>query len=125
MAEVEIPASPRTSKDFWSEKEVSILKEFYSSASTSWSMNLQDLADQLDRSKSNVCRKARQLGLTNNARKKTDEPKRRAKFSSDEERRKARSERMKLWLQKNGHPRGALGMKHTEETKEKISKTRG
>lgn len=39
-----------------------------------------------------------------------------------EERRQAISKRSKEYIQKNGHPRGALGMKHTEETKAKLSK---
>ena len=44
------------------------------------------------------------------------------KLSFTEQRKKAISVRMKKqWLEKE-HPRGALGMKHTKETKEKISK---
>lgn len=34
-----------------------------------------------------------------------------------QEQRDATSERMKQWLKENGHPRGALGMKHSDETK--------
>lgn len=30
--------------------------------------------------------------------------------------------RMKAWIEANGHPRGALGLKHTNQTKDKISK---
>lgn len=39
------------------------------------------------------------------------------------EQRKAISVRTKAWIAKNGHPRGALGMKHTQETKDRIAIT--
>lgn len=39
-----------------------------------------------------------------------------------EEQKKAISIRTKKWLAENGHPRGALGMKHTAETKQKLSR---
>lgn len=40
---------------------------------------------------------------------------------TDEQKRK-HGERLKQWHQKNEHPKGAAGMKHTDETKRKISK---
>ena len=36
-------------------------------------------------------------------------------------RRKESSKRQKEWIAKNGHPKGALGMKHSQETKNKLS----
>ena len=39
-----------------------------------------------------------------------------------EERRKKQSEISKKYIAENGHPRGSLGMKHTPETKKKLSK---
>lgn len=37
------------------------------------------------------------------------------------EQRKAMGVRRKAWIKKNGHPKGAKGMKHTDETKARIS----
>lgn len=45
------------------------------------------------------------------------------KLRKTEPQRKAMSERAKKWIAENGHPRGALGMKHTEEAKVKQSET--
>ena len=43
------------------------------------------------------------------------------KLKITESQKKASSIRMKKWIAKNGHPKGATGMKHTEESKIKIS----
>lgn len=48
---------------------------------------------------------------------------REGKLLKTEPQRKAMSERTKSWIAENGHPRGALGMKHTEESKARQSET--
>lgn len=42
-------------------------------------------------------------------------------FSTDEERYAFKSARQIEWIKQNGHPRGALGMKHSDEAKKAIS----
>lgn len=111
------------SKD-WSDAEIEKLKDAYSCIEFSEQINLSALAFGFGRSKANVCRKARSLGLTNISRvlKSPDNRKvRKPKFTSKEERSKNTSEKTKKWIAENGHPRGALGMKHSEETKKIIS----
>lgn len=43
------------------------------------------------------------------------------RFKITEEMKSNSSKRMKKYIQENGHPRGAFGMKHSEETKKKVS----
>lgn len=45
------------------------------------------------------------------------------KLIKTDEQRKAISIRVKEWIKENGHPKGALGMKHTDEALEKMSKS--
>jgi len=103
----------------WSAEEVDALRASYSSPSGA--VKLADLAEKLGRNKANVCRKARELGLTNQRRRKHDNPKQGPRFATDEERRAFLSDLARERIAKNGHPRGALGMKHTEETKKKLA----
>jgi len=44
------------------------------------------------------------------------------KLQKNELQRAEVGKRMKAWIAENGHPKGAAGMRHTEETKSKISK---
>jgi hypothetical protein len=81
---------------------------------------LAALADRLGRNKPNVCRKARELGLTDQRREKVVERKPTRKFATDEELRSHISASRKAWIAANGHPRGALGLKHTPEAKAKM-----
>lgn len=107
----------------WSNHEIALLINAYSGTPTNQQLKLQELSDKLGREKTNVSRKARTLGLTNNSRKMVDNPiGRKRKFETKEERSEYMSEITKDRLKKFGHPRGALGMKHTDETKEIISK---
>lgn len=100
----------------WTDEEVDALRGAYSRGSDR-PVKLAELATMLGRDRHNVCRKARELGLTNAARKKVDERKAKAnKFENAEDRRAAMSEARKEWIAQNGHPRGALGMKHSKET---------
>lgn len=90
----------------WTEQEVAYLAKNYSDYANSG--RLQELADYYGRNKANVCRKARELGLTDQKREKP--------YMSE-----AVSMRQKEWHQKNEHPRGFQGRKHTAESKKKIS----
>lgn len=71
---------------------------------------LHELSKLLKRSKSTICSKANELGLTNISRKRKN-------FETFE----VRSERQKASIKKNGHPRGALGIKHSPETRAVLS----
>lgn len=103
----------------WSDAEVAELIALYSDRSKP--IDLAGLATRLGRDKANVCRKARGLGLTNQRRpraEKTAAPKN--KHPTIEAARAAISEATKARIAANGHPRGALGMRHTKETKAKL-----
>lgn len=102
-----------TRTNTWSESDLSILRRWYAEHDGT-KMHLQELADSLGRLKSNVCRKARSLGLTNQSR--TTGRKDRRKFKTREEYIEALRRYRREWLKNNPHPRGALGMKHTPET---------
>ena len=69
---------------------------------------LTDLAADLGRTKHFICRQARSLGLT-----KQDRQRRYLAPSV--------SLRMKAFFKENEHPRGALGMRHSPEAKERMS----
>lgn len=43
------------------------------------------------------------------------------KLKKDKQQRQEIGSRMKLWIAENGHPKGASGMKHSEETKRRLS----
>ncbi len=74
--------------------------------------------------KSNVCRKAGELGLTDQHRRKVLERKpTRRKTSSPEELLALQQQMARDRIAKNGHPRGALGMRHTPETLARIAES--
>lgn len=106
----------------WSEDEISKLRSVYEKAVAGCQIGLDRLAAEMGRHKSNISRKARALGLTNIARAKVLQRKvKPLKFATEEERSKDKSERAKRYIAENGHPRGALGMKHSEATKARLS----
>jgi len=89
---------------FWTRKEIKILREYYSKEE----IDLDLLSGILGRHKTNICRKARKLGLTDKNRSK-----------SGKHRRKTSATR-KNWLANNEHPRGYLGHHPSKETRNKI-----
>lgn len=108
----------------WTEEEVAELVKSYSAARFNNDIDLNGLAAVFGRDKTNVCRKARKLGLTDNSRddKPVEQRKiRKAKFASDEERRTHQSKTAKERIRTSGHPKGMYGKKHTPETKASIS----
>ena len=102
-----------TRDDSWSDEHLKALISWYSrtEATGKDTLKLEILAKMLGRLKSNVCRKAKSLGLTHGKRK-----------VAKQETRDAMSTRQKDFIAVNGHPRGASGMKHSEETKKTISR---
>lgn len=108
-------------RQMWSDEEVETLRAAYAAAGNG-PVQLDTLADKLGRDKANICRKARGLGLTNKARRYVEAWKDRRKFGGDTEALKRfQSEGQKRRLAENGHPRGALGMKHGDTTKATIA----
>lgn len=95
----------------WTATEIQMLKDFYIKAGETAPINMHKLEEVFSRDKTNICRKARELGLpTSQHRKQTDETK--IKYS----------ENSKRMIRENGHPRGMKGKTHTQEFKEAASK---
>ncbi len=91
----------------FTEAEDKMLIAFYNFYVSSYM--LDDLAKDMGRTKHFICRQAKRLGLTGNKR------------SMPEELRLNVSSRMKKWMSENPHPRGNLGMKHSDKTKKIVS----
>jgi len=124
----------------WKEEEIEFLKANYPERGKAWCMA------QLNRTDGSIRRKAADLELKQNQESeffkdwqsraaKSKVGKKRpeqalvikkthadGKFKKTPQQKKAISERMKKFIATHGHPRGATGMKHTKETKEKLSK---
>lgn len=99
----------------WTNTELDLLRAEYAGKQYSEDIDLDGLAEVLGRHKTNVSRKARELGLTNNARRKKEVPLCRCRMSADQQKR-FRSQKTKEWHRNNQHPRGMLGKKHTQQT---------
>ena len=95
----------------FNDKEDSIIINYYRKTPDSL-FNMNELISLLGfrSSAQNVCRRARQLGLTNIKRKMSNDVKQNM------------SEITKEWHKTNEHPKGYLGKKHSSETKVKLSK---
>ncbi len=98
--------------DRWTDEEIAKLIAWYvrPGGQAKDTLRLDVLAEELGREKANVCRKAKILGLTKMARPVVLE-----------ESRKRISQHAKQRIAENGHPRGALGMKHSEATRKVLS----
>lgn len=99
-------------ENYWSEAEVEWLIESYHRSKNTQNLNLSLLSQKLGKLKSNVCRKARDLGLTDRHRTLTEEQKHML------------GERSQEWHKNNEHPRGMLGKTHSDEVKKMFSLTR-
>jgi hypothetical protein len=96
---------------YWTKDEVELLRQYYSKAGNAAPINLINLSKLLGRNKSNVCRKAKELGYeTNQARPMTGEAKKNMSLAS------------KKQIADKGHPRGMLGKTQSDEFKNKMSK---
>lgn len=108
----------------WTAEEEAELVATYASKSFNAEIGLDDLAARFGRHKTNVCRKARMLGLTDQ--KRRDKPQsehviRTRKYATDAELRAAISARTTAMIQQKGHPRGMAGKKHSAATKAAIA----
>jgi hypothetical protein len=92
----------------WTKEEDELLIQFYDRAGENKTF-LNEAEAILKRHKTNICRRARKFNLTNIHRKPEE-----ILVSS-------LAERAKEWRIKNGHPKGMLGKKHTNEAKKKIA----
>jgi len=97
----------------WTMRETDTLKLAYLSAGDG-KLDLKALALQLGRSKWSVAMRASRLGLGN---------KKRAHLGPDDhEERNRMSERARRRIAEHGHPRGALGLRHSEASKAALSR---
>lgn len=69
-------------KDFnksncWTEEEINLLKKHYLANQKKGNLDLDKLAEEFSRDKANICRKARELGLTEQGREHSEELKER------------------------------------------------
>lgn len=110
-----------TRDNAWTCDEVAALRAAYLNR-TAIDIDLGGLAARFERSKANVCRKARELGLTDKSRPRLHARKDRRKFKGDSAALRAHtSASRKLWHQANEHPRGMRGKRHTEATLARLS----
>lgn len=106
----------------WTPEEEALVVEAYQRSEIAEEIDLDGLAQKLGRLKSNVCRKARELGLTDQRRKIVVSPRLKvARFKTVEELRAYQSKLSKARIQENGHPRGMKGKRHTAEVKAVIA----
>lgn len=103
----------------WEPWQIDLIRARYSEEHHKNKLDLQGLADRLGKHKSQVCEMAGKLGLTNMRRKyhaRKDAP----RFATKAELFAHLSAVRKAWFIENEHPRGAAGMKHTQEAKNMI-----
>lgn len=107
----------------WTVAELDLLRKWYADRDGK-PIELDALAETLGRHKTNVCRKARELGLSNHRRTRVEKidgyyPSALPRFRTKEELSAYMSSRAKAWIQENGHPRGMLGKRQPPEVVEK------
>lgn len=105
----------------WTEEETAALVSFYEKGKGGAVIDLGSFSKSVGRSKSNVCRKARQMGIGTDKYRKTVEVRReRPKCQKSKEEISAnKSDMLKKRHKERGHP--MLGRKHTKEALLKIS----
>ena len=106
----------------WTPEEIATLRAAYA-ATTNEALDLDGLAARLDRTPGGICQKAASLGLTNHRRAGVDTRKSRRKFANAEDLRRHQSERQKKTIAERGHPRGMLGKKHSQATRQRLRET--
>lgn len=108
----------RKKEPAWTDEDFKKLQELYKVKD----LTAAQIAELMGRSEAAVAVKGSRIGLAFTKVKSPGKGRRR-KFQSAEELSKYKSDQAKKWILENGHPRGALGMKHSKEAKEKISKS--
>jgi len=102
----------------WTSEEVEALRRAYAVPIP----NLDHIARVLGRHKTNICRKARELGLTEPSRPKKLQLSLNYTPPMPEAERNARTgARMREYIATQGHPRGMAGKKHCPETLAKVA----
>lgn len=93
------------------EDEIEAIRSWYTERqdATRDDFNLKSLSAQLGRTPQFISRYAAQMGLTNQAR------------SRSEEHKIATSKRSRQYIKENGHPKGATGMKHSDAMRQEMS----
>jgi hypothetical protein len=94
----------RKAVPLWTQEELDYLRLAYKNADGP--IGLVEVSERLHRDKANVCRKARELGLTNQRRKKP-----------------GNSVRLKEWRASHEHPRGHRGHHNSPEVRARIGKS--
>lgn len=103
----------------WTDEECAKVKSAYSSGGY---VDTALFAESLGRSLHSVHVKVSRLGYGNPSRQLVKERKvRTPMFQTKEALRAYKSAQTAEWIKKNGHPKGALGMRHSDETKKAIS----
>lgn len=116
--------SLRRASPHWTDADIAMLRQWYAERDGK-PLELDVLASRLGRHKTNVCRKARELGLSDHRRTRVEKidgrwPCEVPKYATDDERRAAMSVVRKRLIAENGHPRGMLGKKHSAETRKRL-----
>lgn len=93
----------------WTKKEELLLIDLYKCGFKRGDGALDKLANDLHRTKFFLCRKAKELCLTNSNRTQNNQMKKNTGI------------RISQWIKDNGHPKGSLGHKHSNESLKKIS----
>lgn len=96
--------------NIFTDEEMSLVEDLYKEGFLGGDGKLDKLAYKLGRTKQFICRKAKDLGLTDYKKKACKKLK------------EKNSKRVKQWLQENDHPRGFLGGCHTEEARASIGR---
>lgn len=103
----------------WTEADIATLKEWYG-----WhkgiGVNLPGIVKHLGRTKFAICLKAQEFGLTDRARQRNPNPHPRRKYFTDKDRYEALSKLRREWYKTHEHPRGATGLRMTDEHKAKL-----
>ena len=110
-------------KEYWTDDHVNLLVDLYKNSIGNNFIDLESFSKKIGKHKTNICRKAKELGLgTSNNRKKklVYTLKVSSRRFSEAELKEIRSQNMKKHHANNIHP--MLGKKHKTETLEKISK---
>jgi hypothetical protein len=107
---------------WWTPEQEAALVRLYEDAGQDGVVRLSEFAASIGKHKTNVCRKARELGLsTSTKRRKVETRKVRVrKFATDAELRAAVGDRMRNYIATNGHVRGMLGKSHSQATKDHL-----
>lgn len=103
------------SKDNYTNEQIEFLKENINE------MTYTDMSIILKKDKCNICRKCKELNLKKDKKVNTKLLPIKQRYQFTKEDLKKAEKKRKEYIEKNGHPRGYLGYKHSEETRKKLS----